>query len=62
MEAPPGSGPRESAMLVERTLRAFNESKKLLEQWQAQLKPLRDLVVNADEELAAFVEARAMHR
>jgi hypothetical protein len=49
-------------MLMERTLRAFNESRKLLEQRQAQLKQLRGLVVNADEELAAFVEARAMHR
>jgi len=51
MEARPERGRRETAVLVERAQRVICESRKLLEQREAQLKHMERFIVSADEKL-----------
>jgi len=59
MEARPERRRRETAVLLERALDVMRESRKLLEQREAQLKQMERFIVSADEKLTAFIELKS---
>ena len=46
-------------MLLERAQDVMRESRKLLEQREAQLKQMERFIVSADEKLTAFIELKS---